>query len=127
MKNIVWVILGILVLAVILFVMKKDDSQRGEAGPQMSNQNEGEVPVKMDKVFIDETGQELKVESTLKSAKLSFSAIGNVTLSGNPTASGVEYKSADGELVFWDRGTSGTLSQNGTVIFQGSLQENSSN
>lgn len=121
MKNIVWVILGIVVLAVILFVMKKGGNKMGDAGPQ-ENTMENEAPAMLDRVFVNDAGQELVVDSTPKSAKISFSAIGNVTLNGYPTVSGIEYRSADGKLVFWARETSAILTKDGVVIFEGNLE-----
>lgn len=121
MKNIVWVILGIVVFAVILFVIKKDGNKMGDAEPQKDTM-ENEAAVKLDQVFVNDAGQELMVNSTPKSAKISFSAIGNVTLNGYPTVSGIEYRSADGKLVFWATETSAVLTKDGVVIFEGNLQ-----
>ncbi len=119
MKNVVWVILGILVVVAIVFLAKKD---RG------MNNNEGDQEfVESAKVYTDSSGKELRATVTIESAKISFSGLGNLTLTGVPTASGVTYKNEDGSITFVDVGQIAVLSQNGTVIFSGTLQDSTIN
>ena len=114
MKNIIWVILGVIVIGLILF-MRKDGTMNGQ-----------ENTVIFDKVYVDQSGKELKAfsKSDSKNADITFETIGTVSLtSEKPTLSGVEYKNADGSIVFWDKGALATLYQNGEVVFDGQLKD----
>lgn len=114
MKNLVLVILGIVVvLAIVLF--KKNG---------MNNSSGDSMMAESSKVFVNDSGQELKANSTPESSQVTFSSIGTVNLKGTANASGVEYKNEDSSIVFWDRGLSAVLSQNGNIIFEGNLKNN---
>lgn len=120
MKNVVWVILGILVVVAIVFLAKKDGGMTNDGGDQEL--------IESAKVYTDSSGKELQATVTVKSAKISFSGLGNLTLKGEqPTLSGVIYKNEDGSVVFADMGPNATLSQNGVVIFEGTLKQSATN
>ncbi len=112
MKNLVLVVLGIVVvLAIVLF--KKNG---------MNNSSDDSMMDQSSKVFISDSGQELKFESSPEPGYVTFSEIGTVNLlEGKANASGVEYKNEDGSIVFWYRGLSAMLLQNGNIIFEGRI------
>ncbi|MDQ5883238.1 MAG: hypothetical protein QG654_150 [Patescibacteria group bacterium] len=118
MKNIVWVILGVIAVAAIVFV----------SGKNKANDTTINIPVENDKVFVDATGQELRSKSDLSSSDVTFGPIGKMTLGeGKTNLSGTQYTSADGTIIFLDKGPSAVLYQNGTVIFDGMMKEPASN
>jgi membrane-bound inhibitor of C-type lysozyme len=120
MKNVFWAILGVLAIVAIVFI-KKD-------GGDMNKDGAAATPSEMSKVYVDGAGQKLMVTIDTEKAQVSFGPVGSVTLkSSTANLSGITYTNQDETLVFWDKGLTANLTQNGEVIFEGSLQENGSN
>ncbi|MEZ4103619.1 MAG: hypothetical protein R3B55_03695 [Candidatus Paceibacterota bacterium] len=127
MKGVIWVLAIALVILAVIFFGKKDDSKMTNTDTNVTNSETREEPEDVDKVFVNSAGEELKIETRGDFGEVKFASIGSVKLQRSQTASGVKYHNEDETLVFWDRGVTGELSQNGVVVFEGTFKSSSSN
>ncbi len=77
--------------------------------------------VKNDVVFYDQaTGEAVPASFGASSVTFTEESLGTMTLPQAMSASGARYANADESIVFWNKGDSVFITQNGTIIFNGS-------
>lgn len=76
--------------------------------------------VKNDVIFYDQaTGEEVPASFGASSVTFTSKTLGTMTLPQAMSASGARYANADESIVFWNKGDSVFITQNGTIIFNG--------
>lgn len=77
--------------------------------------------VKNDVVFYDQaTGETVPASFGASSVTFTSKTLGTMTFPQAMSASGARYANADESIVFWNKGDSVFITQNGTIIFNGS-------
>lgn len=77
--------------------------------------------VKNEVVFTDQaTGESVPATFSADSVTFTEKSLGTMTLPQAMSASGARYANADETIVFWNKGDSVFITQNGTIVFNGS-------